>query len=399
MAATEKTPLVPGPAAAVETQDTGATRGVEWGLLAERLFMVPVLAVQRHWGSLLCALASILLCWGSGHASENILDPVIFKTIFVVFGFALGFRNVRAGQRREQALQASAQLFHTSWGILALFPPASMRKIARPLTFVLHALVRHVDLLNTRKGWWFGIAGLEPSQQALESKHSWAGTFDGHFHAWEVPPEGVGKECQLGPDAVTRAFFVLANEEIEGFEKMPQQARKRILWAEKASFQRSFETIQNLSLPAFSDRYKALVDTCLCAFCWALPWGITVNPQLLSVTSRTVQAVSHWHVALLLGLNTLLVATVFLGLNALAEETEDPFKGQTEDVNLEKHLQTFEEALAALEQRTDATLAEPGAASGQGPDPQAFDRHFKACGYGISQEAVVPGGTLPGSPV
>merc|ERR1719271_1154667 len=80
-----------------------------------------MLAVRWHWVAIACALFSATICWLMGYAEYSVVDPMIFKSIYVVFGFALGFRNVRANARYGEALNHTKSIFTTAWNVITLF--------------------------------------------------------------------------------------------------------------------------------------------------------------------------------------------------------------------------------------------------------------------------------------
>merc|ERR1719174_86996 len=80
-----------------------------------------MLAVRWHWVAIACALFSATICWLMGYAEYSVVDPMIFKSIYVVFGFALGFRNVRANSRYGDALQSTSMMFGAAFQAITLF--------------------------------------------------------------------------------------------------------------------------------------------------------------------------------------------------------------------------------------------------------------------------------------
>ena len=58
----------------------------------------------------LFALISAFVNWRLGFAEINIFDPMIFKSLLVVFGFTVGFRNVNAAERHAQGLKHCNEL-------------------------------------------------------------------------------------------------------------------------------------------------------------------------------------------------------------------------------------------------------------------------------------------------
>jgi len=66
------------------------------------LFGILLLAFQWHSAVIIAGLISALIHWYFHMWELELVDPLVFKSIFLVFGFCLGFRNVRANSRIEE---------------------------------------------------------------------------------------------------------------------------------------------------------------------------------------------------------------------------------------------------------------------------------------------------------
>lgn len=391
----ERTPFAPDDPAAAARRVT--EKLPQQRSFANRLCLVPTLAVRRHGTNLLLTFLSTVVCFCSGYGAENIIDPMIFKAIFLVFGFSLGFRNVRANARRGDALEAMSKLFRSSWGILAVFPPASLPKVREPLVLVLRALARHVRLISSETNWWYGISGLEPAPSRAPEEAQEVGVF-GFRWWWRRPQAHEVLRPELGPEAMARAFLVTAEAELERLEAgLSQQRRRRTFWADKVAFLTAVDRVEAFSIPSVSARYKVLVDTCLLLLSISLPWGISVDRRLVGL-SRYIDYYDYLGrlrpgVGLLLGINTMLVAIMLLGMNALAEETEDPFGEHEEDVDLDGETAAFEVATLAYERDCAAAKPSGGAAAEEAADkldPDLFARACSVSGYGVALEQREP---------
>jgi len=365
----------------------GAAKGPWRRQLVLVFLTVPLLTLRRKWLGTLAAVLSTLVCVLCGYTDFNIFDPMIFKSIFVVFGFALGFRNVRANARRGDALENTGQLFHTSWGILALYPSTSLPKVRAPLLFILNAVERHTKQVGQEEeGWWYSLPGLEPrekaSQRPSKDEEQPGGT-----------PSGVGGlEMELAPTSTITAFFVMAEEELERLEataSQASQARRRTFWVHKATFLAAYQRILQLCIHSVSPQYKAFVDGTLLLFGLAVPWGISAH-DVLGISPKLLSWVAAWVVdGIVLLVNSMFVIMVFYGLNVLAEEAEDPFSGGVEflDVDFGVHLRLFEAGLADYERRSaleerGVTPTETKGSAGL-LDPRIFERNSALCGYGV----------------
>lgn len=318
---------------------------------------VPMLAVRWHWVAITCAIFSATICWLMGYAEYSVVDPMIFKSIYVVFGFALGFRNVRANARYGEALNHTKSLFGVSWSVITLFRESKARqKVEQAFVGLLRAIAEHMHAISHRSDSSYGLAGLRPSHpKGASSDDLWG---------YDMPDE---VEVLIAPRSLMVSVFVMAGNEICMLEHAPLQERKRSLWMLRHKFFNAYEEIELLTLPSVTRAFWTLITNVLFVFGVALPWGISVSGHTQGLHDRKVHehkfldlfsAVGFKSLLFILS-NTLMCMIVLFGLNALAHENEQPFKGVTasagETIHLRELVDRFEDAVKSYEKQRDAT--------------------------------------------
>lgn len=321
-------------------------------------FSVPLLALQWHWPSILSALASAVVCWFLGYSEYSVVDPMIFKSIYVVFGFALGFRNVRANARYGEALYYSKMLFGTAWSVITLFREKETRlKVENVMITLLNGIAEHFNAVSQRADSWYALPGLRPTQ----SMSSYYDITDDDFlgHDCELPAE---VEVQVAPRNLMVSAFIMIGSEICIAEKAPFQERKRTFWLLRTNFFEAYEQCELLTMPSVTKAFWTLITNVLFIFGVALPWGISASgghqgahdtnhslvPWKELLSSRSLHSLAF------IVFNTLMCMIVLFGLNALAHENEQPFKGGAiETIELDQLCDRFRVAVEGYERRRD----------------------------------------------
>lgn len=339
---------------------------------------IPYAAFFNHGWSVIAAVASALACWWLGYAEKSVFDSLIFKSILVIFGFAIGFRNSRANERRSQAQSAALELFSNAWSLLVVFPSDSRPKVREALLYLLEAISQHIRIGAHRELYKYSIIGLRP--QPPKRPAWWE--FSRNFQA--TKPDDV----HLGPRPLMATTILMLEEEFERI--YPNNGNSLILRGfhqTVQSLKKSYEEIVSLSQPSISDRLVMLIDFCLFMFGVALPWGIKSYHLNLYDTvpdPKVEHFLVHVSAGAFLVLNTLVCTTVLFGLNALAHEHEDPFGDSGDDVDLGVMLAGFRKAVQCYEERRE--MAEQGNAGSSSED--VMKQHRFICGDADAPEKV-----------
>eukprot|EP00747_Dinoflagellata_sp_TGD_P182418 gnl/TRDRNA2_/TRDRNA2_36663_c0_seq2.p1 gnl/TRDRNA2_/TRDRNA2_36663_c0~~gnl/TRDRNA2_/TRDRNA2_36663_c0_seq2.p1 ORF type:complete len:370 (-),score=63.32 gnl/TRDRNA2_/TRDRNA2_36663_c0_seq2:61-1170(-) len=333
----EKTPLIRKGDVPKSLREPAYPEGRKYRVLD--IFRPIGLALRWYWGILIFVIASALLNFALTihHDFVLVLHPLVFKSLLVVFGFILGFRNVRANNRTEEATSRMQELFSAAWTILMLTPSESRPRLSRAMVLALNELAGQINAVRKRKYWWYAMMEMRPD----EENH-------------------LGFTGDSG-----RTFLMhvlLMAEELLGKNEPSAQAKTqklRILWPVRTKMLDTIDRIFHLCTPAVSDRYCALVDGCLFFFVVLLPWGLeATSMDLAAATGVPWMVVSAAAVS---GFEAIFVAFVLLGLNALATENEDPFMGDYEDLHLDSFVRIFELKIAFYEdQRAKVAEATKG---------------------------------------
>lgn len=304
--------------------------------------MIPIRTIRKHFIGLGFSLVSAMLCVWSHSIEHRVFDSLIFKSIFIVFGFAIGFRNVRANQRRSTAMEYVLQLFGAAWEILLLYPDSTRPKIAKAFTSFFDHFAEHIRRIAGRGDYAYSFVGLEPVQPR-EGHYIGRRSCEHVLRDVRLLPPHVSREVNFDARPVMLALMLMCEDEIDAIEKPPKQKLRRSFWGSKDKFFSMYDQIIALCCPSVSERYIALVDLCLGIFAVALPWGI--KSEGFQVHKL------HLYGGTLLIMNTMMVNLILYSLNTIATEHEDPFDGDADDVDLEGLVKGFRIAVEGYEER------------------------------------------------
>jgi hypothetical protein len=308
---------------------------------------IPLAAFRWHGVSIAVAIMSAVACWALGFAERSIFDPLIFKSIFVIFGFAIGFRNSRANQRLNEAHGATHELFAAAWSILVVFPSDSRPKIREALLYLLDAISEHVHVIAHRDLYKYGIVGIRPAP--LESAAWWDCS-----RRFSRPSETSALKASVTPRPLMATTLFMFEEEFESINSKGRTIILRTFHQQTLAFKKSFDAIVVLAMPSVSDRLVMLINFCLFMFAIALPWGIKsthLNFYGVNPDPKVDEVMAHFSAGGFLVLNTFVCTTVLFGLNALAQEHEDPFGADTDDIDLKKMAQSWCRVVQIYEER------------------------------------------------
>jgi len=334
-----------------------------------------ILALTENPLGICATVTSALVCWVCGYAEVSVIDPLIFKSIFIIFGFTMGFRNVRANQRCFEAMQHAHGLFMAIWGIYSPMPLKSRLRIRDELLESMKAIAAHIHRVGAhRRNCWYGMLGLQPATAELESESaeiakkaaiSRYGAMDSSLpkdasleaeDGARTPSQGdlrlssgasVARTMDNQVSSFTYALvsplprlldvLMACEEELERIEQAPAQKLRRGFWFHKPQVLTHYEMLLSLSFPSVPDRFMCFVDVCLGFFAVSLPWGITCSPFHIGKVSINTGVV--------LVFNTTLVVMVMFCLNGLTVQNEDPLSGDGDDLNLNSLASAFTHAI------------------------------------------------------
>lgn len=325
--------------------------------------------LKNHYWSLLACICSGLLCAHNDHMSQSIFDPLIFKSIFVVFGFAIGFRNMRANERRGMCLMSVRNICHAAWELLLLLPYDEHRpRMREQLLCALEALADHTMRVADRGNYKYALSGTEPADEEEEST-----------------------EIHLGPTTLMAATLLALEDEMSRLQfvhsKHPEYAMsqkyQRTFWAKKLKFDEEHYNLVNYAIPSVSDAYVVLINSSLFLFGMVLPWGLHCN-------NVNIRGVNIMGAGTFLVINTIVVMWILLGLNTLASQHEDPFMPSYEMIDLRQHITMFRRAVEHYDQQRISLHSTP-----HFEDTVALHRHMTSSD-GCAPE--VEGVSAPTSP-
>mmetsp|Transcript_105697 Transcript_105697/g.268558 ORF Transcript_105697/g.268558 Transcript_105697/m.268558 type:complete len:441 (+) Transcript_105697:150-1472(+) len=387
----------------------------------ERFASLPLLAWKAHKFGILLTVVSATVCWWLGYAEKSVIDDLVFKSIFIIFGFTMGFRNVRANQRYSDALQHAQSFYSAFWGIYTVMPTESRLRIRAQLLAAMQDSVSHIHRVGkNRQHCWFGIVGLEPAAvPALEGAEfpspggdleaskrapaakafsygstamlrslsaTWEEHPSGSSGAWVHPKTPMPPKSEEGDDSCKDAInpttsgvlrnvravisphvklsqaLMVVEEELERIESgSGQQKLRRNFWLLKAQVLKSYDSLLSLSFPSVTDRFLTFVDMCLFFFAVSFPWGIKVQTLELDALGRGWYKV-HIDAGVILVFYTTVVVMVLFTLNALTAVNEDPLAGLCDDVDLRRLARAVAygfEAFDSLDRQPTGVLATP----------------------------------------
>lgn len=281
-----------------------------------RLINLPLEAFQHHYCAILTTVFSSMLCTQMGYAEVWVIDPMIIKSIFVLFGFTMGFRNVRANQRYFDAMHQATLFFAGFWGVYAPLPREVQVKVRENLLESMQYAAGYIHrVADSRDNAWHGILGIEPPQhlQAVVDKVG-------------DSPEGFDIQ---GLDARLRLVQVLILIDSE-LQKRGDKADQRTYAIHQKQVLDGYDHLLALALPSVTNRFKIFVQICLAFFSVFMPWGIMTKP----VEFYVLGYLCHISAGTFLMVNTTSVIWVLFTLNSIINQNEDPVSGDADDVNL-----------------------------------------------------------------
>lgn len=286
--------------------------------------------LKNHYCCLFACVASALVCAHNDMASKSLFDPLVFKSIFIVFGFTIGFRNMRANQRRGDCLMSVRNICHATWELLMLLPYDEHRpRMREQLLCALEAIAEYVMSVADRGNYKYALAGTVPGDKAANTSD-----IDG--------PASI----HLGPTTLTAATLLALEDEMSRLQKVhlthpdygASQKYQRTFWAKKLRFDEEHYNLVNYAIPSVSDAYVVLINSSAFIFGTVLPWGLHCN-------NVSIQGVNVMGAGTFLVINTIVIMSVLLGLNTLSAQHEDPFMVSFETLDLRQHMKMFRTAV------------------------------------------------------
>lgn len=344
---TESTPLIKAQAqtfSKVLTQHVVSPPAPTWESrsVCSTFFFLTTQTLKNHYWTLAACFFSAFLCAHNDQMSKSIFDPLIFKSIFVVFGFAIGFRNFRAHERRGMCLTTIRNICHAAWELLMLLPYDETRERMRDdLMSALEAIAEHVMRVADRQSYKYGLSGTEPPNCCDNS------------------PAGCNV-IKLGPSTLVAATLLELEDEMSRLQKAhfedpeygASQRYQRSFWAKKVQFDQEHYNLVNYTIPSVSDAYVVLINSSLFVFGLVLPWGL--HCSTVSVEETRVMGAGTFLI-----LNTIVVMWILLGLNTLASQHEDPLMPSYETIDVRQHVKVFREAVEAYDSARESLTTDP----------------------------------------
>eukprot|EP00927_Polykrikos_kofoidii_P058741 TRINITY_DN5346_c0_g2_i1.p1 TRINITY_DN5346_c0_g2~~TRINITY_DN5346_c0_g2_i1.p1 ORF type:complete len:479 (-),score=87.64 TRINITY_DN5346_c0_g2_i1:474-1826(-) len=389
--------------------------------LGLKILSIPRLAWRWHGYAIGASLISAIINWRLGFAEVNVFDPIIFKSLFVVFGFAVGFRNVNASKHHAFALKQCHQLVAGFWSIVLLFADIDdcRQQVHDAFRRVLLAFADHIISVSDRRAFWYAVASLEPSVPSCEplpsenssrkiesvggdAKDDAAKTSEPHevqaraakfmsdaastavafgrsaalaaasaaaapfADEWAATatPTLISAEAGFSPRLLLVSTLLWCEEKLEVVELSLKTVHlRRAFWLYRQQVLKAYQEIESLAMPSMGHRYIMLIDMCFFMFAMCLPWGMTVHPLIsrLYYSQEDAMTASGVTAGVCLCVNTVLCTMVLFGLNGLAREQEDPFRGGgDEDISLHRLARLFDTGLKGYESRLDVLKAGKG---------------------------------------
>eukprot|EP00928_Gymnodinium_smaydae_P074354 TRINITY_DN57414_c0_g1_i1.p1 TRINITY_DN57414_c0_g1~~TRINITY_DN57414_c0_g1_i1.p1 ORF type:complete len:399 (+),score=69.05 TRINITY_DN57414_c0_g1_i1:148-1344(+) len=398
MQPSERTPLL----AKLPKLDIHPMRRGFVGLICKNIetivFSLPLLAWKHHWFCISMALISAVVCWGTGFAEVSLLDPLIFKSMFVLFSFTMGLRNVRALDRRDMALCYVNKIFAAAWGIYVSLPDEQRKKIKAPLVTALRAAADHIFNLTDRQHYWYGLVGLDPPRQssdmplkpppgsyAEEGSNELSRARSQHFASRDA--------VILGPRVFLVMSLLFIEGEIEHAEPSSsgEQKVRRNFWHHRPQLLENYDQLVALTVPSVSNRYLGFVNMCLFLFAVCLPWGISSTGTTLQLGHLLGYSHMSLSAGLFLILNTLFCVIVLFTLEALTIENEDPLGNDEEDVDVRYFAELFATSVNKYEEQLKIACEERPGSRGRKNEGYlaSTQQHAALCGITKEGEAAV----------
>lgn len=281
------------------------------------------LAWQWHRNTLiitfLSALARCII-----HPSDYVmLDNIVFKAIFVAIGFCLGFRTIDSSKRMAHATRVIQGLISATWNIIFLFPDGARQKVTRAMLHALEHSACYIHVIcSERHNWWAGVVGVTPKVDGLG--------FQG-----------------ISPRPELLKALDMAEEIIESLKDANTQTLRRSMWRYRKILAHNWDELIQLCLPVITDRYASLLDACLASFSVLFPWGIRAYPLEVMKIGKGWELVIPARVTIVV--SSLFVMTVLLGLNANAQESEEPLGTDERDIKFSSFVKLLEMAVFRYE--------------------------------------------------
>jgi hypothetical protein len=318
----------------------------------QTLWHVLKTTVDHHWVTLSGCVLSSWACSKLGFAKVAVFDDLLFKPLFVIFGFAIGFRNLRANTRRSQALASVRGLLQAVWDLLVLLPVTESREMM--CTEMLRAcelVAKYVTCVAMHSDYKYALAGLEP-QLAKGTRL--------HFGGWGESDTG---RRTRGPGAEVESIFLKCEDEVDRLTaEWKTQKFHRTFWSSKTAFKKEFGALIDLATPSVSDGYRMLIRVMLFGFAVIYPWGLI--SQHITYHDKIIIDDGTF-----LMLNSLMVCFFLLAMNAQASEQEDPFHDSYTRLDFVRIVAAFRAAVEDYEQerRLEAPESKDDLAAGQQP--------------------------------
>jgi len=276
--------------------------------------------------------------------------------------------------------------------MITLFRDRETRmKVEGAMIDLLHCIADHLVALENRQDSVYGLVGLRPTYPEGASAADFWG-HGGDLHEVEV---------QLAPRSLMNSVFVMAGNEICRIEPDPCQESKRTVWLLRETFFRAFENCELLTMPSVSRQFWTLITNVLFVFGVALPWGISGSGASQGLHDRAKDVGQDlWsreslHSLAFICFNTLMCMVVLFGLNALAHENEQPFKGGAhETVRIQQLVHRFRDAVHSYEDHRDTVSAKVSKALP--PSPGLSEDPYSTSDFKDNQEQIfLCAGKLP----
>lgn len=286
-------------------------------------FSIVSLAWQWHRNTLILTLLSALTKCIFHRVDEVIFDAVVFKAIFVAIGFCLGFRTVDSSKRMAKAAQVIQSLISSTWNIIFLFPDGARQKVSRAMLHALEHSACYIHVLcSKRQNWWAGVVGVTPRV------------------------DGIGFQG-ISPQPELLKALNMAEAVINSLKQDNTHTLQRCMWRYRKTLIHNWDEIIQLCLPVITDRYASLLDACLASFSVLFPWGIRAYPLSIMEFGKEWEFVIPPQVIIIV--SSLFVMTVLLGLNANAQENEEPLGTDQRDLKFSAFVKLLELAVITYE--------------------------------------------------
>lgn len=231
--------------------------------LASFLRTVPPLVIRGHYIGLILALISAVVCWRSGNAGKARVDPLVIKSVLLLFSLTLGFRNSIANQKRALAMDKVHRLTGAFWGIYTMLRDDVRKEFKLPLLEALGSIVDQLFIASNRNSLWHGTMGLRP--QCASNMTS----------------------VTLSPRSLMCNTLLALEAKLVDIEGRPAGTLVRNLWLHKLQLLESYDVLFACTIPPVGTSYYIFSDLTLATFAAALPWSLK-DGAFASVVSNTL---------------------------------------------------------------------------------------------------------------